>query len=398
MGFFRSLAGTVEVALTSADIPGAMAAMNGADIPFFAAVQEGDLTLRFSVYRQDYKHLKALCERRGETLGLLHRRGIYWTGKSLLHRRVLVVGLLFLLLLLLYLPSRVFFVRVDGNSSVPTNLILEAAEECGICFGTSRREVRSERVKNALLEAVPELQWAGVNTSGCVATISVRERSITEQSEAEKTVTSIVALRDGIVTSCTATSGNLLCRPGQAVKAGEILISGYTDCGLTIQATRAEGEVFAQTMRETEAVTPVEYSQRTEIKATKRKISLLIGKNRINLWKDSGIWDTTCGRMYLEYYVTLPGGFQLPIALAVEEYTVRTLESTTMEEAEAEAMLSEFAAQYLKQQMVAGEILSKKQLFSAEGTLYRLEGEYVCTEMIGKVQREQIGEYHGENR
>ncbi len=396
MGLFRSLSGLVEVELVSADLPGALAAINGEDIPLFAVRQPDDLTASFRLQRRHYRRLRSLTAGRGESLRVLHKRGLYWAGKSLLYRPVLLVGLLFLFCMLLYLPSRVFFIQVDGNASVPTNLILEAAEECGICFGASRRDVRSERVKNALLEAVPELQWAGVNTAGCVATISVRERSITETAEVENTVSSIAAAIDGIITSCTAIRGNLLCRPGQAVKAGEILISGYTDCGLTIRATRAEGEVFAQTIRKIRAVTPSEYGQRGEITAVKRKITLLIGKNRINLWKDSGISGATCGRMYAEYYVTLPGGFRLPVALAVEEYTLCQVEASIWEEVQSH--LQKFAPGYVQSQMVAGSILSRDEALSESDGIYRLEGEYVCTEMIGRVQREQIGEYHGEDR
>ena len=398
MGLFRSLAGMVAIKLTSADLPGLLAAVNRAEIPFFSVRQVDELTLTASVRRQDYMALHRLCTRRGAAIQLTGRRGLYWTGKSLLKRPVLLAGMLILLILLLYLPSRVFFVRVEGNEQIPANRILEAAEGSGIRFGASRREVRSERVKNSLLGAVPELQWAGVNTYGCVAVISVRERSITELAQEETAVTSIAAAVDGVVTSCTATSGNLLCRPGQAVKAGEILISGYTDCGLTIRATRAEGEVFAQTIRKITAATPAIYAQKGQMTGVKRSYSLIIGKKRINLWKDSGISGVTCGRMYLEYYVTLPGGFRLPIALAVEEYPVCQTEMAAMDENRASTLLSDFAAFQLQQQMVAGRILEESRQLFAEDGLYRLEGEYVCTEMIGRVQREQIGEYHGEDR
>ena len=396
MGLFRSLSGLVEVEIVSADLPGTLAGLNGLDISLYQIRQADDLTVSFFIRRNDYSRLRRFCIRRGEALRLLHRRGLYWSGKSMLGRPVLLAGMLLLSCLLLYLPSRVFFVRIDGNTTIPANLILEAAEGCGICFGASRREVRSERVKNALLEAVPRLQWAGVNTSGCVATISVRERSVTDTLPAENAVSSIAAAVDGIITSCTAIRGNLLCKPGQAVKKGEILISGYTDCGLTIRATQAEGEVFAQTIRKIRAVMPVKYSQKEETGEVKRKISLLIGKNRINLWKDSGISGSTCGRMYAEYYITLPGDFRLPVALAVEEYALCEMSEGVLWENQNQ--LAAFAAGYIQSQMIAGSILSRDVVLSVLDGCCLLEGEYVCTEMIGRVQREQIGEYHGENR
>ena len=140
--------------------------------------------------------------------------------KGLLSRPVLLGGMGLLLAASLYLPSRVLFIRVEGNSVVDTREILAAAEACGIRFGASRREVRSEKVKNNLLEKVPDLQWAGVNTAGCVATISVRERQITAEEQAEEAVTHLVAARDGYIVSTTVTQGTPLVQVGQTVRAG----------------------------------------------------------------------------------------------------------------------------------------------------------------------------------
>ena len=397
MDLWKSLAGMVEVELTSAEPEAALGAISTRGIEIFRVEQKGELTMRFHIRRKDYNMLAALCEKRGEPLKLLRKSGLYWAGRQLLRRPVLLAGMAFFLALVLYLPSRVFFIQVEGNVTVPTRQILEAAGESGICFGASRRQVRSEKVKNALLSAVPQLQWAGVNTAGCVATISVRERTDAQASQQEWEVTSIVAARDGYILSGTVTRGNALFQVGQAVKAGQVLVSGYTDCGICIQATRAEGEITAQTNRTLEAVTPSQWVLRGEETGVHRKYSLLFGKKRINLWKDSGILDTTCGRMYMEYYVTLPGGFQLPLALCVEEFTSYETGTAELPQSGAEEALTEYADSYLLQQMVAGEIRSRLQTVCLDGGIYRLKGSYVCVEMIGRVQREQIGDTNGKN-
>lgn len=397
MDFWRSIVGFLDVELTSAEPEAAMAAINGAGIEIKNLQKINELTYSFRIRRQNHRKLCAICEKRGESLRICKKRGLYWRFKSLLARPVLFGGSIFLLAMVLYLPTRVFFVKVEGNQTVPAKKILEAAENCGIGFGVSRREVRSEQVKNALLSAVPELQWAGVNTSGCVATISVRERSDSEEAQLRPEVASIVASRDGYVLSCTVTRGNALVATGQPVKEGQVLISGYTDCGICIRAECAEGEIMAQTNRSLEAVTPGECALKVLTGQVKRKYSLLFRKKRIFLWKDSGIWDASCGRMYEEYYITLPGGFQLPIALCVEEYICYESTAWDIPEAEAENALKTFAENYLTKQMIAGKILSSVQSVSSEEGLYRLTGEYACAEMIGKVRQEQIGDIHGKN-
>lgn len=395
MGIFKSMAGMVTVELTSADVAGAMQGINDLGIQIFKAQPRGDLTVQFEIYRRDFRVVGRFAAKRGERLKVLGRRGLYWTAKGLLKRPVLVLGVTALLFLALFVPSRVYFVRVEGNQTVPARLILEAAEQSGIGFGASRRAVLSEKMKNALLSAVPQLQWAGVNTYGCVAVITVRERAQTAPAEPEPAVSSIVAARDGVIISCTVTRGNGLCAVGQAVQAGETLISGYTDCGLSITATRAEGEVMAETRRNLTVCTPSEQLQRGDVEAETVRYSLLIGKKRINFYKGSGISDGSCVKMYSEYVLTLPGGFQLPAVLIKETVISYESETAAVEEQTAQQRLSDFAAHYLGQQMIAGQIMGRAEFFDTSDGVYCLTGEYACTEMIGRVQTEQIGEYHG---
>ena len=167
----------ITLEITGADISGTLRAMNNAEITLLATVPKGELTVQVTVLRQDYGKCKRIIEKRGDKITVKNRRGLYWTFRRLLDRPVLVLGMLLILAAALYLPSRVLFVRVEGNHRVPSRKILATAENCGIGFGASRRAVRSEKMKNNLLEAVPELQWAGVNTQGCVAVITVRERA-----------------------------------------------------------------------------------------------------------------------------------------------------------------------------------------------------------------------------
>ena len=394
MGLWQSLGGMVEAELTSADLEAALGAVSGKNIPLHRIRKISDLSAEFFLSRKDYPTLCALAAGRGDSLKLVSRLGVYWKMQALLRRPVLLFGMAFLLILVLFLPTRVLFIRVEGNETVPANRILEVAERSGICFGASRRDVRSEKMKNAMLGAVPELQWAGVNTAGCVATISVRERTAVENRQEPAGITNIAAIRDGVVTSCTVTGGTALCTVGQAVRRGQILVSGYTDCGICIRAEQSQGEIFAQTNREITAVTPANCLAVTENVAVMRKYSLIFRKKRINLWKDSGISDAGCGRIDREYYLTLPGGFSLPLGLATETYTLRETAEREIPIADAEAELAAFGETYLTGQMVAGQILRKQENVTAQSGLYLFSGEYDCTEMIGRVQREQIGEYH----
>ncbi len=392
MGVIRSMAGMLVVEISSADIPAALAAITQQEIELFQVRMHDELTAELLLRREDWRRLAALCRQRGDGVKLRHRQGLYWRLKGLLRRPLLLGGVGLLIALTLILPTRVLFTRVEGNLSIPTARILEAAADSGICFGASRREVRSERMKNALLDAVPQLQWAGVNTYGCVAVISVRERGGEEPETKEGGISSIVADCDGVILSATATRGTCLCQPGQIVTKGQVLISGYTDLGLTIRGEEAQGEIFAQTRRQLRAITPMEVSSRGAVMDEAVKYTLVMGKKRINLWKGSGISGGSCGRMYEKYYITLPGGFQLPITLIKETSVEAQLESKSLEPEAVAERLESFGHSYLRAQMISGSIIDADQAFSEENGFLVLEGAYLCREMIGRVRQEKLGE------
>ena len=388
------VSGRLTLEITCADVPWIIRQFVDRGITLRKVQYLDHFTVTLSINRADLAEVMGLTEKYGGKVRVLDRSGMIWMLEALLRRGVLVAGILVLLGAAWVLPGRVLILEVEGNLEVPARQILEAAEECGIRFGASSRAVRSEKMKNALLSQLPQLQWAGINTYGCRAVITVRERQQEEKIHGQQEVSSIVALRDGVILSCTVTRGNGLVVPGQAVQEGQVLISGYTDQGLCILAARAEGEILAQTRRDLTVKTPSETGVRTENGSSRTKYSLIIGKKRINFYKGSGISDSSCVKMYWEYVLTLPGGYKLPLAFRKETETDCRVAENIREEDMVRAELMDFAREYLRHQMIGGSVTGQTESFRSSG-VYVLEGQYQCQEMIGRVRPEEIGEYHG---
>lgn len=395
MNKLYTAAGRVAVVLTSADIPKFLDAVSKNGIVLYRISKKDDLSVYAEIEHRNLGFLQAYADRKGVSVEIHGKNGIYWIIAGYLKRPVFLVGCMLVLFLSFWLPSKVLFIRVQGNIAVPEKRIIEQAQQCGITFGASRRNVRSEKMKNSLLAAIPELQWAGINTYGCTAVISVTERADEMPQEQLWDVCNIVAVRDGIIESCTATRGTAVCKNGQAVKEGELLISGYTDCGIKIQATRAEGEVFARTTREITVVVPTEYVYKEDTGTRERKFSLLIGKKQINFFKDSGIFNMSCVRMYKRYPITLPGGFELPVAVVREDWVQDDISAVITEDAEKTAAV--FAEHYLQTLMVSGSILESDAAVTQHDGVLVFRGSYLCTEMIGRVQYEGITDLYGKN-
>lgn len=385
MGFWKSLAGTYTIEITSASPAAVLSALTGKGIALFDVVYMDTLRVRISTYSFHYKQLAEYLCKHGDEWKIVDKTGLFWTLKSLKNRQVLLFGVLLYLLIVLYLPTRVLFVQVEGNKMIPTKQIIEQAQQCGIGFGASRRAVRSEKMKNALLSAVPQLQWAGVNTAGCVAVISVQERSATSVEQIPCQFSNIVASQDAVIEEITVIRGSALCKTGQAVKKGQLLVSGYTDCGLLIKAESADAEIWGKTLRNLNAVSPINDNIRGALVHSKKRYSLRIGKNIINFCKDSGISGAECAKMYKEKVLTLPGGFQLPLALITEQTYQYDRQLLSESNSDDTTWLSRDAESYLRNQMIAGRIVDSNVSVKVLGDVYRLTGSYSCREEIGQI-------------
>lgn len=395
MNFLRFDDNLVIVMMTGADLYKSLSVLNEFGIKLYNLIWEDALSVRFQCSAKDILSIERVCKSRGDDLKILQKSIAVNARYHLQRRWCLMTGITMIFLLTLFLPTRILFFQVEGNNRIADREILTAAENCGIRFGVTRRDVRSEKMKNALLSAMPELKWAGINTYGCTAVISVRECEQQMQQPVWPKMGSIISARDGYVTSCTVTKGRALCKPGEVVRAGQILISGYNDCGFCIRMTGAEGEIYANTTQKINTVMASKKLIRTIPRGAEKKISLVIGKKRIKLWKDSGIWDATCDRIYEEYYITLPGGFLLPFSVAVETITKWTCKETDCLTDAVEDDMKYFARDCVMSRMVSGEILEQEHYIASDNGCVSLSSAFLCTEMIGRTITEEIGELNG---
>ena len=387
----------IPIRVISGDVASFLEKINSLGVVVYDVELMDDLTAQLSIERKSFSKVSAVVEKRGDRLECVNREGSGGFFSRLISRPILITGICFLFLLILYLPGKILFVTVEGNDLIPDNQILEQAEACGISFGCPRRQVRSEQVKNMLLERIPELKWVGINTYGCLAVIQVREREAEESIEDIQGTGNIVASRDGVIRSVEIWKGDPLCQVGDAVKEGDILVSGFVDYGIVTQAQRAKAEIYASTNREITVQTPLNCLCRGPVIAAEKKYGIIIGKNRINFYNGSRIFDTGCVKMYTEEYLTLPGGFVLPVAFIQEVWITCEMQESQVDSQYADALMRELSRGYVNSLMVAGEIQDHEETVSVSELCYQLYGKYSCLEMIGREKNEEILQYNGES-
>lgn len=368
---------------------------NGIELLYLSIIDQ--ITNEFTIKRKDMDAVNGIVEKYGGSFRIVEHNDFIMTAMRLAKRPVLLCSVILFAMMLVWTSGRIFFIRVIGNKQVPTGAILSKLQMYGLEFGTKAANLRNEELKNAILSDFPQLQWFGITTFGSVATIEVVERSLNENVITEKpSYWGIYASRDGVISKVIVEKGNPLVQIGQKVQKGDLLISGYTDCGILIRTDRPIAEIFAYTLRSFTAYMPKSALIREEIIGRHNCYMIRIGKKVINLCNHSGNYDALCVKMYEEKYCTLPGGFRLPLSVIKVSYQQHKVTSSKSL-GDPHLWMLQYLRKFLLSQMLAGEILNEDIVLTDGDHVHILTGNYACQEMIGQVTNEETIENYAED-
>ena len=284
-------------------------------------------------------------------------------------RILMPIWLVLLTLGVFWLQGHMLFFRVEGNTTLPDLVILDALEQCGVGFFTPEDQVDLNLLKNQMISRL----------------VVVREREGKPILVGRAAPANILAAKAGLITSVTATGGSQVIQPGDFVTKGQLLISGVTNLDKTLMISRAEGEVYARTWNALDAVTADELAYKRRTGRETRAFAVTFGKKKIKFYKTSGISYGNYDKMTTEKPLTLPGGYTLPVSLTVTVFREYTVEPMPVDEAAAEKLLEQCIRQQLLGSMTAGSIQSMRQQVRRENGQYRLSGMAECQEEIGTV-------------
>lgn len=385
MGNWRGrILGQTALEICGADPASALNRLTAGRIPFWDIDWKDAFTVSVvvpskAVDRARAAAEKAMCEvREGRQQGAPHFL------RRLLGRPVLVAVLLLNLAAALILPQFVFFYEVEGNETVPEEKILRALAELDVGFGTFGPQIRPQWIKDHILNMIPELQWITVTQNGCVAQVVVRERLEMPETEDRTALSHVVATQSGVITSQSILAGQALCAVGDTVIAGQRLVSGVVDLERTYALENAKAEIYARTWRKGTAYTPDSCLRKTYTGQVCRSVWLELGNRRIKIFGNSGILASSCDKMIERKPLTLPGGYELPVALVIETCRPYTLEEVSLTPLDGQLRLEAYVEDAVSGAMVAGKILERSFSISRIDGCFRLDWLLECEEMIAQ--------------
>ena len=362
---------------------------NGVTYCDFFCAEDG--SVRFRISALSAKRLLRLCAREGVDLRVVESGGIplfLWRYRK---RAGLILGILLSLPLLLLSERFVWDVRVTGNEVMSEAEVVEELRACGFGVGSYIPSVHAEQLENRVLIASDRISWIAIRLNGTVAEIQVIEHTPTPPEEDVKRPANLVAAADGQIELIELYRGNAMVSVGQAVRKGELLVSGlYESQTVGVRYTRAAGKVLARTEREFLVEIPLTYEQKCYEEEKYGTVTLKFFDFSLNFFKNSRNRGGICDIIKEEKTFCLPNGKKLPVSLLSEKVCHYTLQTVTRTPEEALALAYDELELQIAVFSDGAELLSKQISTTLTETSLILHCTVTCIEDIAVQQEFEI--------
>ena len=213
----------------------------------------------------DFKYIRKLHPK-GVRVHIIKKTGLPFITKRYKKRSGILVGAILFFAILKLMSSYIWIIDVAGNYTVSDKEVISACESIGIREGIKKNSIYPKIEREKLLLKLDKVAWASLNIEGSRLTVNISERKETYEN---KVYSNLKATTDGIITKMDIVSGTSVVKVGQAVKKGDLLVSGIVETADLTRFVNSKGTVLAETKLQIKI--EEKYSQKIKIPTGKVK-------------------------------------------------------------------------------------------------------------------------------
>jgi similar to stage IV sporulation protein len=232
---------------------------------------------------RDALRLRPLLKQTGCRMRVRERDGLPFLTGKLWRRKFFAIGLIGFLIGVYVLSSLVWRVTIEGNETIPTDRIAQAAKEIGIMPMQWKGKLgEPDELSRQLQIRLPGTAWVGVEVKGTHVLIKVVESKVPDPRPLVSP-RNIVAGKNALVTQIFAEKGRPAVQPNQYVRKGDVLISGVIGDEANRQTVAATGVVRGLVWYTSAIEVPMVQKSKVYTGDSKNRYYLVIGNRGIQL-------------------------------------------------------------------------------------------------------------------
>lgn len=344
--------------------------------PFFE-----DNTFSITCHKKGYDKINSACFNRGIEITRTSYNGVPMLASKYKSRMGLAVGVVLSALLVAFALNVVWRVEISGNNRVSREEIESALLENNFCVGSFIPSADLTFIENSIMQEKNDIAWISINVNGTVAHVEIRETQ--RGQNANNSPAHLVASRDGKIERIESYNGNCVVKAGDVVRAGDVLVSGvYQNEKGDYRTSRAEGQIFARTVRTVSVEIPFENTQKVYTGRKFSEIYINFFKKSIKVFANTGKMPPTCDIIYKNGRIGLPSFPKIPIGYEKTEYSEYEFVKVVLNENEAMERAFSVLEDELEKLSESAELIKKNVEFEISDSAYVLKCSLVCIEDI----------------
>ncbi len=191
----------------------------------------------------DFLKLPTVMKRSGIRIHILQKKGFPFRLYKNRKRAGIAMGIALMIIFLEIMSGYIWIIEVNGNKNVNESEIINACNDIGIRVGIKSNSIEPKTDRQKLLLKLDTLAWASLNIEGCRLTVNVSESK--PKKDDNSCICNLKAKEDGIIKRIDVTSGNCVVKKGDAVKKGDVLVSGVLEKADKTEFLHSQGVVIA---------------------------------------------------------------------------------------------------------------------------------------------------------
>lgn len=344
----------------------------------------------FTMWADEFSSLRPYLKKTRCRARITAKEGLPFYLKKKKRRWLFPIGLVLGAIFLFVLSQFIWKIDVEGNVRYTDDMLYRFLEEQEITFGTLKSSIYAAGLEEAVRDQFSEITWVSVQISGTRMMIMVKEDDQPKTEVMETDPCHIVSTQEGIVTSIVVRAGETTVKAGDAITAGQILISGevkLTDDGknvIDVQQVHADGEIYASVSYQYSDRFSLSHGIRTYDGTEAKRYSLVFGNNRISLplvGKCSEFFDVVTERSQLYF----GSDYYFPCYVETEIYRNYTLSTQEYTQEEAKVLAKERMEHYLRKLEETGHEISDSEIeVTFEGGECVVRGKFTTISQVGE--------------
>ncbi len=335
--------------------------------------QDGRMEL--TLPRRQFRKVRTARRMAGVHIEVTDKGGLPKTAWKYRKRWGLVIGAALAAAFVFLMSGFVWSIRFEGVVQ-DQDVLLAALKEEGLYEGCWRGRVDADEVESRVLGRNLGLSFVSVVFKGSVAQVQI----IYEKPKPEIQSTApcnLVADCDGVITYMMVKEGVPVVQAGDAVKAGELLVSGIFDSQTVgIRKVHASGHVYARTAQTLRVEVPYQTVECRRTGRIRRKFTLKIFNFSINLYFGGGIPYAIYDKIETVTDAHI-GEFILPLSVITHTYYEKEEITVTVSAEQAQSAAEQMLDMQEWQEFFGCEYVCTQRNISHNNGSAVAQGEYV---------------------